>query len=161
MNSDPPLVSDLTVEVSTWVTERAFSPEWSCSSQAWSNTRLCTNDAGSISSRKGRRARSHDGESVASLIGFLKWLRFRLSLNEQHVARAGFGAFVWDGVSEGSGRGKVKMDSTVPSGSTDRCSLNYFPPSYCTTLLTRSPASLVSAGPPKNDDCRKARIQRV
>lgn len=56
-------------------------------------------------------------------------------------------------------KGRLKWIQQFPSGSSGRCRLYCFPPSRFTTLLTRSPASLVYAGPPKNDDCRKAGIQ--
>lgn len=109
LNSDPPLRGDLTVEVSTWLAARAASPERYCfSSQAWSNARLSLNDAGSSSSRRGRRARSHGGQSVACLVCFLKWLRWQ-SLDQQHVAVTSFCAFMWDGVREDSGRGSFLL----------------------------------------------------
>jgi len=112
-NSGPLLRDDLAVEVSTWVTSRAVSPEWYCSSsQAWSNARLSADGAGSFSSRRGRRSRSHGGQSVTSLIYFLKWLRWQ-SLNQQYVAGESFCALTWDGVRDHSGRRKVKIDTAV------------------------------------------------
>lgn len=80
--------------------------------KAWSNARFSANDAGSSSSRRARRARSHVGQSVTFLICFLKCLRWQ-SLNQQCVAGARFHAFMQDRVREDSGRIKAKMNTTV------------------------------------------------
>lgn len=56
LNSDPPQGSDLTVEVSAWVTAKTVSPVFYCFLQAQSDARLSTDGAGSSSKRRGRRA---------------------------------------------------------------------------------------------------------
>lgn len=93
--------------------------------KAWSNARFSANDAGSSSSRRGRRAKSHVGQSVASLVCFLKCLRYQ-SLNQLWgkvpCLHAG------DRVREDSSRKKVKMDMQFPSGSTGSCRLHDFAP---------------------------------
>lgn len=77
--------------------------------KAWSNARFSANDAGSSSSQRGRRAKSHVGQSIASLICFLK-------LAEPESATcsgARFHAFMQDRVREDSVRRKVRMDTAA------------------------------------------------
>lgn len=79
--------------------------------KVWSNARFSTSDAGSSSSRRGRRAKSHVGQSVVSLICFL---RYEMAEPESPACcGARFHAFTQDRVWEDFDRRKVKEDTAL------------------------------------------------